>query len=140
MKEFTNPLYEGTFFDSKYNGLFFAGDTTLKMTGNSAPIPQPAWPLGPCDLWRDYWCRYQNNKNTKSTSQLEIQAVQDSFRWRVPTLFVTKSKTKISNLSPAIKNFAKKCNSWPIRDVESSRKYFIDKNISSSFHFQVQNN
>jgi len=51
MKEFTNPLYE-------------------------APIPQPAWPLGPCDLWRDYWCRYQNNKNTKSTSQLEIQAVQ----------------------------------------------------------------
>ena len=79
MKEFTNPLYEGTFFDSKYNGLFFAGDTTLKMTGNSAPIPQPAWPLGPCDLWRDYWCRYQNNKNTKSTSQLEIQAVQDCF-------------------------------------------------------------
>ena len=45
----------------------------------SAPIPQPAWPLGPCDLWRDYWCRYQNNKNTKSTSQLEIQAVQDCF-------------------------------------------------------------
>jgi len=49
-----------------------------------APIPQPAWPLGPCDLWRDYWCRYQGESGTVQyhsdyinvATSLEVAAVQ----------------------------------------------------------------
>lgn len=40
-------------------------------------VPQatPAWPLGPCDLWRHYWCRYQSD-GTTSTADVQMEALQ----------------------------------------------------------------
>jgi len=39
------------------------------------PQPTPAWPLGPCDLWRQYWCRYQS-ESTTNTADVQMEALQ----------------------------------------------------------------
>jgi len=70
-KNYKNPLYEGLII------ILFIFIYYLSL----APIPQPAWPLGPSDLWRDYWCRYQNHKNNESTTSIQVQAVQEGINY-----------------------------------------------------------
>jgi len=51
-EKFVNPLYE-------------------------VPQATPAWPLSPCDLWRQYWCRYQSQSgHVTSTSEAQMEALQ----------------------------------------------------------------
>ena len=53
-EKFINPLYE-------------------------VPQATPAWPLGPCDLWRQYWCRYQSDQSSLETSEVQMEALQRYF-------------------------------------------------------------
>jgi myotubularin-related protein 9 len=47
-ESFKNPLY---------------GETQMK----------PAWPLGPSDLWRQYWCRFQRASSTQKDDIFDLQ-------------------------------------------------------------------
>ena len=140
MKEFTNPLYEGKFSNLVTN-------STYKFLPRSIRYDpylnfQPLFLNQPGHLDHVIYgviigavikiIKIQNQPVNSKFKQFRIvfRSQQFHIAGLAPLLVrAAIEKTLLSNLSPAIKNFAKKCNNWQIRGVENFE--FLEK-ISST--------
>ena len=140
MKEFTNPLYEGKFSNLGTNSTvkIFTKDYTDGPYLNFQPLFLNQ--LGHLDhvIYGVIigavikTIKIQNRPVNSKFKQFRIVFRNQQFQTTgfAPMLVqAVIEKTLLSNLSPAIKNFAKKCNNWQIRGVENFE--FLEK-ISST--------